>query len=71
MPIYEAEVELKSTMFLTINRSGKNLPNFIDKLFSKYTSPGNTDVIRKIHIKCPKTLGTGSVLGVQNIGESK
>ena len=71
MPIYEAEVELKSTMFLTINRDGKNLPDFLDKLFSKYTSPGSAGVIRKINIKCPKLLGTWSVLGVQKVGESK
>jgi len=68
MPIYEAEVHTVSTMFLTVNRDGKNLPDFLDKLFSTYTAPRRVDAISKVIIKCPKNLGTGSVLGVQKNG---
>lgn len=68
MPVYEAEVLLKSSMLLTINRDGKNLPDFLEKLLSIYTTPRSANVISKVVIKCPKILGAGSVLGVQENG---
>ena len=71
MPIYEAEVLLKSTIHLTVNRDGKNLADFIDKLFSKYTSQRGAGMISKIKIKCPKIMGQGGVLGVQETGDSR